>query len=498
MEAAAVIALCLPLPGSPAAKNAPSDPEAVLQTAERLGAFPAVYQNLRAMGVPLPDEWQQRFRDNFVHNLALRQEESRLVARLMRAGLDCRAIKGVRLVELLYPDLSWRAVADIDLLAPRAQVEAAYSELKAAGLRDVAQPWNPQSLARQVAQPAHAFAELVLRSPQGLIVELHWDWPGDALPPASPADDSDTYLLYLARHAGKHFWCSLQNLTDLELYLRKFSDRIDWDRFWRLARRTGWARLAAASFHLCAMLFGRPLRLGEQRAAARSGEALARRAATLLVADSKPWWWRHKPLRLLRVYTWPQRISRCWLWLAPPPWHWNHPGSFSSKDVWLRRYRLLFWQGLACFTPWPAWRRRLERAAEASTGDWLLLAGAFGTLSLVRIGLALIPYHRLQRWATTLGKPPSVPLDRDAVLRAAKFVDFAAGHHPVPMRCLARSLALSRLLARRGVPTEIKMGVRTENGNLDGHAWTEWRGEPINDPHQRVCHFVELASPRRS
>ena len=132
MGAAAVLALCLPpQPGAAPSLEDPVDLEALLARAAALGAFPAVYQNLRVLrpNLTLPAAWEGRFRRNFVHNLALRQEESRWAAHLVEAGLACRPVKGVRLVELLYPDLSWRRVADIDLLMPVSQVEAAYYAL---------------------------------------------------------------------------------------------------------------------------------------------------------------------------------------------------------------------------------------------------------------------------------------------------------------------------------------------------------------------------------
>lgn len=52
---------------------------------------------------------------------------------------------------------------------------------------------------------------------------------------------------------------------------------------------------------------------------------------------------------------------------------------------------------------------------------------------------------------------------------------------PGDTRCLARSLVLTRLLARRGIEAKLVIGARTEPDFL-AHAWVEHKGEPVLDP----------------
>jgi hypothetical protein len=54
-------------------------------------------------------------------------------------------------------------------------------------------------------------------------------------------------------------------------------------------------------------------------------------------------------------------------------------------------------------------------------------------------------------------------------------------HVPGDTRCLARSLVVTRLLARRGVQAKLVIGARTEPEFL-AHAWVEHDGEPVLDP----------------
>jgi hypothetical protein len=52
---------------------------------------------------------------------------------------------------------------------------------------------------------------------------------------------------------------------------------------------------------------------------------------------------------------------------------------------------------------------------------------------------------------------------------------------PTDSRCLMRSLVLVRMLARRGVPTTLVIGVRTQP-EFGAHAWVEQTGQPILEP----------------
>jgi hypothetical protein len=52
---------------------------------------------------------------------------------------------------------------------------------------------------------------------------------------------------------------------------------------------------------------------------------------------------------------------------------------------------------------------------------------------------------------------------------------------PGDTRCLARSLVLTRLLARRGIPAKLVIGARGGPGFM-AHAWVEYDGRPVLSP----------------
>jgi len=49
------------------------------------------------------------------------------------------------------------------------------------------------------------------------------------------------------------------------------------------------------------------------------------------------------------------------------------------------------------------------------------------------------------------------------------------------MTCLRRSLVLQRMLGRRSIPAELRLGVRKEEGQLKAHAWLEYQGQPVGE-----------------
>jgi hypothetical protein len=63
---------------------------------------------------------------------------------------------------------------------------------------------------------------------------------------------------------------------------------------------------------------------------------------------------------------------------------------------------------------------------------------------------------------------------------------------PGDTRCLVRSLVLTRLLARRGIPVKLVIGARAAPEFL-AHAWVEYAGDPVLSPGDgSFARLVEL------
>lgn len=138
--------------------------------------------------------------------------------------------------------------------------------------------------------------------------------------------------------------------------------------------------------------------------------------------------------------------------------------------------------------------RNLNTASRLSAADWMLLLQAWTWLLLFDIGLRTRPFPDLQTFAARLVPRPTAPpeqIERQLrVLRTA--VARAGNHHLYPMTCLRRALTLQKLLARRGIAAELKIGVHKSDNQFDAHAWLEYQGKPLGEPEQVVERFSIL------
>jgi hypothetical protein len=74
-------------------------------------------------------------------------------------------------------------------------------------------------------------------------------------------------------------------------------------------------------------------------------------------------------------------------------------------------------------------------------------------------------------------RPQGVPPHLAAV-RLGRAVTRTLPLLPTDSRCLMRSLVLTSVLARRGLPSRLIIGVQPDGG-FDAHAWVEHEGKPV-------------------
>jgi len=131
-------------------------------------------------------------------------------------------------------------------------------------------------------------------------------------------------------------------------------------------------------------------------------------------------------------------------------------------------------------------RTHLVKVASFGCQDWGVLAEAIVTLLAVQIGLHVVDFPRLLSWTRRTHR--RTPLPAHQVRHVAWLVSIAG--RLTPCRCLARSLTLARVLGRRGVVTQMRIGVLTEGGTLQAHAWVEWTGRVLNDHPGNLQRFA--------
>jgi transglutaminase superfamily protein len=84
-------------------------------------------------------------------------------------------------------------------------------------------------------------------------------------------------------------------------------------------------------------------------------------------------------------------------------------------------------------------------------------------------------------------QPPDDPSAYRTGLRLGAAVGTILSRLPTDSRCLARSLVLTSLLARRGIPSSLVIGVRGAP-DFGAHAWVEYGGMPLLRDEQSTYH----------
>jgi hypothetical protein len=118
--------------------------------------------------------------------------------------------------------------------------------------------------------------------------------------------------------------------------------------------------------------------------------------------------------------------------------------------------------------------RKFRRLPAEEKGVFL---AALALLPAVRIGLRTLGLRRVQS-VLDRSLRPEPPAESDLALhralRTARLAAVAARY--TGGTCLARSIVLSCLLERQGVPAQLRIGVRKGQNGLEAHAWVEAAG----------------------
>jgi hypothetical protein len=141
--------------------------------------------------------------------------------------------------------------------------------------------------------------------------------------------------------------------------------------------------------------------------------------------------------------------------------------------------------------------RRIGRSWQAfwslSWAERWVLARTLILLPITVASLRLLGFRRTQ----TLFLPASAPSRTDQPLADsfARIVHGAAPWSPLPANCLPRALVLCRLLRRRGLQAELRLGVGKPEGEFAAHAWVEHAGRALAEPESNGRRFAPLSEP---
>jgi hypothetical protein len=130
----------------------------------------------------------------------------------------------------------------------------------------------------------------------------------------------------------------------------------------------------------------------------------------------------------------------------------------------------------------------LERPAQE------LFLRALAMLPLVSLSLKLrglqATQAALQKILSKSLPEQSVGDEKQRVALTAHMVNAADRHGLIHPSCLAKSLTLWWLLARQGITSRLRIGIRKELESLEAHAWVEREGVALNEPEERHHHYA--------
>lgn len=114
---------------------------------------------------------------------------------------------------------------------------------------------------------------------------------------------------------------------------------------------------------------------------------------------------------------------------------------------------------------------RLRKFLELPAADRRLLASAMMSVIKARLTVTFVPIRKIMLPVT----PETDAMIDDAnVARISWAVETAGRHVPTGKNCLVRAIAGREMLARRGISSQIRLGIaKGSPEKLDGHAWLE-------------------------
>jgi Transglutaminase-like superfamily len=146
----------------------------------------------------------------------------------------------------------------------------------------------------------------------------------------------------------------------------------------------------------------------------------------------------------------------------------------------------------------------LLRFLKLNRSDRGTLLQTYLLLTLIRLGLLLLPFERLWKGLVKLGQPqPSTTVvlktevknEAQIVRQVIWAVNLSTRFSPGGAKCLARALTTKVLLDRRQCPCEFKIGVaKSEQGKLEAHAWIEVQNQVVMGQVNKLDQYTPMPS----
>ena len=115
-----------------------------------------------------------------------------------------------------------------------------------------------------------------------------------------------------------------------------------------------------------------------------------------------------------------------------------------------------------------------------------ILLKAFLLLSIIRLGLWLLPFRTLQRTLAKLFQSPVTKNGQSPSPEKFSWAVSAVSRYVPSATCLAQALTLQALLSQKGIHSDLRIGVaRDDTTGITAHAWVEIDGTVIIGGQER-------------
>ena len=129
---------------------------------------------------------------------------------------------------------------------------------------------------------------------------------------------------------------------------------------------------------------------------------------------------------------------------------------------------------------------RLHQLQQLTLSEWWILLIAMLFLPLIALSLHWKGYQWTRSWLAkripeNLNTSVSTEEQLETAISISRMVSVAANHGPYHANCLKKALVAWWLLGRRGIHTELAIGVNKEADEFNAHAWLEYEGNILID-----------------
>jgi hypothetical protein len=140
---------------------------------------------------------------------------------------------------------------------------------------------------------------------------------------------------------------------------------------------------------------------------------------------------------------------------------------------------------------------RFRKFLRLRLAEQVLLIRAVTLLSVIRIGLELLPFKMLKGLLSKLIKAAAVSSSkRDLLTERTVWAVQAATRYVPRATCLTQALATQVLLGFDGIPASVQIGVAKGTGGvLEAHAWLDADGRILlggSDSNQKYARLLAL------